>query len=346
MMSKDVGAQVRSQSARHCVVCGAEGKDLYTDLEDALFGATGRWKMRQCVTPWCRTLWLDPRPADEDLAGLYKSYYTHDNAQGAQGFYRRLVAWHVYRRFGGVRPRSEIVPRLGSLVFWLHPGRRIDVEARVMGLPVICGGSVLEVGFGSGETLDLLNAAGWRAQGIDFDEAVVERGRKRGLNVSAGSLEEQGFPAEHFDAIVMSHVIEHLTDPPRTLKECLRILKPGGRLVVYTPNARSLGSRVFGRCWRGLEPPRHLNVFSVGGLASLAGSTGFQVVRSTASGRGGHMLCESIGLSLRGAAWRPPRLVLELAMTLSWAIARVVPGMGEEIGLVAAKPARGAEQES
>ena len=70
------------------------------------------------------------------------------------------------------------------------------------------------------------------------------------------------YPADSFDAVIMSHVIEHVPQPRELLAECARLLKLGGRLVMLTPNAESFGLDYYGRCWRGLEPPRHLQIFS------------------------------------------------------------------------------------
>jgi len=92
--------------------------------------------------------------------------------------------------------------------------------------------------------------------------------------VQLGSLEQQKFPAESFDAVTMSHVIEHVPEPIQTLSECARILRPGGRLFLWTPNHSSLGCRVFGKHWRGLEPPRHLHLFSPRSLKSLLNKAG------------------------------------------------------------------------
>jgi len=80
----------------------------------------------------------------------------------------------------------------------------------------------------------------------------------------------------------MNHVIEHVHDPLGSLAEIHRVLREGGTLVVTTPNADSWGHRHFGPDWRGLEPPRHLQIFNGNNLVALAQRTGFaQVAFST-----------------------------------------------------------------
>ncbi len=56
--------------------------------------------------------------------------------------------------------------------------------------------------------------------------------------------------------------VEHVHDPISLLVACYQALKPGGRLVLLTPNVDSLGHKLLGEDWRGLEPPRHLYLFS------------------------------------------------------------------------------------
>jgi SAM-dependent methyltransferase len=72
-------------------------------------------------------------------------------------------------------------------------------------------------------------------------------------------------------------VIEHLRDPAEALAECRRLLRPGGRLALATPNAASRGSRRFGARWRGFEPPRHLQVYEPRSLRTLCERAGFAV---------------------------------------------------------------------
>ncbi len=73
----------------------------------------------------------------------------------------------------------------------------------------------------------------------------------------------------------MSHVIEHVPDPLDTLAEIHRVLRAGGTLAVRTPNAGSLGHRVFASSYVALDPPRHLHLFNGRTLAALARRVGF-----------------------------------------------------------------------
>src|SRR5262249_46527812 len=91
-------------------------------------------------------------------------------------------------------------------------------------------------------------------------------------------------PTGEFDAIILNHVIEHVPDPITLLTDCRRVLKPGHPLVATTPNLDSAGHRRFGANWRGIEPPRHLHLFSVTSLRAAAGQAGFTCVEVWTTG--------------------------------------------------------------
>jgi predicted SAM-dependent methyltransferase len=96
--------------------------------------------------------------------------------------------------------------------------------------------------------------------------------------VQEGHLPETGLPSNYFDAVTLSHVIEHLHDPIRSLQEVYRILAPGGKLWIATPNLESALHRRFRRNWLALDPPRHLVLFTLRSLMSVCRRNGFESV--------------------------------------------------------------------
>jgi len=344
-MKTSLDSMIRTHSCPTCRICGSTGSYLYENLTDRLFGAPGEWNLRKCDNPGCGLLWLDPMPATEDIGKLYATYYTHEVREGrslAKRLYRSAIDGYLRRRYGY---ETSIPPTgfdwlLGALLY-LHPGARAEADARVMSLPAKPGGRLLEVGFGSGQTLRRMQSLGWDVQGVEFDPVAVNNALASGLDVHLGDVASQNFTEASFDAVVSSHVIEHLPDPERFLNECRRLLKPGGALVVYTPNSRSFGHYLFGRNWRGLEPPRHLHIFNSDNLPGMIRRTGYSDISCRTTVRGGNVLMASRYLSRNPQNHTPPsgtnRLLEEAAHYLSWAACKVNNKLGEELLLIARK---------
>ena len=107
-----------------------------------------------------------------------------------------------------------------------------DAVLRRAGAP----GRLLDVGTGVGTLVRLAGERGWQAVGIDVDPAVVAYARARGLDVRLGDLGKLELAAESFDLVTLWNVIDFVADPVAMLHECHRVLVPGGRIFVRTPN--------------------------------------------------------------------------------------------------------------
>jgi len=224
-------------------------------------------------------------PIAEDVGKAYTNYYTH-STHGQTGRAGRLKELYRAMKRGYLAGKFQYAPAsvpglarfLGKLLC-LFPIRRGQVDDEVRYLSAVPQGRLLDVGCGSGEWLVTMRELGWQVEGVDFDSGAIKVAKQNGLEACIGSLEQQQYPASRFDAVTLNHVIEHVPDPVLTLSECCRILKPGGKLVLCTPNGSSLGRRLFKEDWRGLEPPRHLHIFSTTNAVRLLELSGFSRVR-------------------------------------------------------------------
>jgi 2-polyprenyl-3-methyl-5-hydroxy-6-metoxy-1,4-benzoquinol methylase len=284
-------SEIRFEARPRCYLCGKIGDSVHVHLADKLFGAPGTWNFRECSDKACGLVWLDPMPVLEDLPKAYAKYYTHDAVQEKTGYrwlrdlYREMKKAHLASALGYECESAVWLARWLSKLLLFFPERRQGIESQVMFLPAQSGAKLLDVGCGSGERLEKMQRLGWTVSGVDFDEAAVKIAKARELDVYCGSIPGVWFPPETFDVITMNHVIEHVPDPIELLQECKRILKPGGRIVVVTPNSSSWGHRLFKKNWRGLEPPRHLHIFGPSSIEQTLRRAGLEVafVRTLAS---------------------------------------------------------------
>ena len=247
-----------SISEPSCYLCGTRGVLLYAGLSDQWLGTPGKWDLKSCPNPDCGLYWLDPMPSKEDIGKAYCSYFTHpDYDHGGE----RKMDWFSFFLLKVHKPLYKLFEHVIGL---RNAEKRWRKEVDLMFLnDAPPGGRLLDVGCGKGDLLARLLHRGWTVEGLEVDgEAAAYARTNHGLKVHVGALEGQRFPDDVFDAVTMNHVIEHVHDPIALIRESLRVLKPGGRLVLATPNSQGLGCKKFGRHWSHLDPPRHLHLFT------------------------------------------------------------------------------------
>jgi SAM-dependent methyltransferase len=129
---------------------------------------------------------------------------------------------------------ERTVPGLDVENYWF---RRHEVVYQQLAHRCV-GRDVLEAGCGEGYGADLIAGVARRVTAVDYDEATVAHVRARypRVQVVHGNLAELPLPDKSVDVVVNFQVIEHLWDQPQFVRECARVLRPGGVLMMSTPN--------------------------------------------------------------------------------------------------------------
>ncbi|MGC8837726.1 MAG: methyltransferase domain-containing protein [Anaerolineae bacterium] len=219
----------------------------------------------------CGLVSVSPLPAREELAGLYDepyfttgSYFGNIHTGGMEGHVSVLTSPRLRQR-----AREEHQRTLRQVEIIWRAQRRREAPPRL-----------LDVGCGAGFLLDAARELGWAVQGVELSPFAAERARQDlGLPVVQGELAEAGFPAGHFDIVVMRELLEHVPDPLALLREARRVLREEGVLFVQVPNdLEGVRARLWRRVWW-MIPPLHLYYFDRKTLGALLERAGFRVVR-------------------------------------------------------------------
>lgn len=211
---------------------------------------------------------------------------------------------------------ERTVPGVAEENYWFR--RHEVVYRRLAGH--CAGRDVLEAGCGEGYGADLIAGVANSVIGLDYDELTVAHVRAcyPRVDMRQGNLAELPLSNDSVDVVVNFQVIEHLWDQPQFVAECRRVLRPGGLLLMSTPNRITFSP--------GRDTPvnpfhtRELNAFE---LSELLVSGGF-VMQSMAgvfhgprlagldAKHGGSIIDAQVARALADAPW-PPELLADVA---------------------------------
>jgi SAM-dependent methyltransferase len=148
-------------------------------------------------------------------------------------------------------------------------------------------GRLLDVGTGFGFFPVEMKKRGWEAMGVEISQKAMSYAREvLGLTIVPGPLEKTGLPDNDFDAITAFYVIEHLSHPMAFLRECHRILKPGGLLLLRYPHTTPIKNllQFLGIKNRLYDLPAHLSDFSPKMIQQCLERVGFEECQHSIGG--------------------------------------------------------------
>ena len=202
---------------------------------------------------------------------------------------------------------ERTVPGVPEENYWFRRHEAVYVALRDR-----CAGAlVLEAGCGEGYGAGMLAEAAAFVLALDLDPATAAHVARRypRAGVARGNLVALPVRDRSCDAVVSLQVIEHLWDQERFLRECLRVLRPGGTLMLSTPNRLTFSP--------GRDAPlnpfhtRELSAAELAGLAEDAGFADVEVhglhhgprLRELDTRHGGSLVDAQVAVALAGGGW-------------------------------------------
>lgn len=157
--------------------------------------------------------------------------------------------------------------------------RRVLVEQLAVAHDSLKGKRVLDVGCFTGEFLELLAQDGAKVYGLELQPEAVEIARARLPDcIFQANVYGSDFPQMEFDVVTLLGVIEHVTEPRSLIQRAVGLLRPGGLLMVETPDAGSVPARLLGKYWPPYAPVEHIHLFSLKALQHALAESGCDVV--------------------------------------------------------------------
>lgn len=195
-----------------------------------------------------------PKPSTDKLPGYYKSedYISHTDA-------KRNVFEKVY----------HLVKRIALK-------RKLKLVNAVSGK----GKSLLDVGCGTGDFLQVASNAGWEISGIEPNEQARDIANKKTNNSVFDTEQLSKFPSKSFDVITLWHVLEHLPELDQHLSIFKNLLKPEGALIIAVPNYKSYDAGIYKEFWAAYDAPRHLWHFSQTSLKKLGAKVNMNLINT------------------------------------------------------------------
>lgn len=210
----------------------------------------------------CKTLYMSPRPSPEVMTAYYSASENY-----------RYWAEYIF-------PASEAARREKIHKPWLE---RILGYCERFSIP---RGVLMEIGAGFGTFAALAQESG-RFQHVVAVEPTPELAqacRERGIHVIHQPIEAITGDVGTVDVVVSFETIEHLFEPRHFIRQCARLIKPGGLLVLSCPNGQGFEISLLGPVSLTIDP-EHVNLLNPGSLSLLVEAGEFEVLEVSTPGR-------------------------------------------------------------
>jgi len=236
-----------NNNQRACPLCGAFDRRR-------LFQREG-WEVVQCAR--CEMVFIGNQPLAYDAQAAHHDWADDFTKEASRRKASRPVLMFFSRLTRPLR-RDATDRQFAHAVHWRREGKLLDL--------------------GCGDGRFLARAAQhFDVMGVDLSPGAARSAQARvpGAAILVGPVTQAAVPENAFDIVTQIAYLEHEWQPVEGLRVAFRALKPGGVLVIKTPNYASWNRRIMGQDWCGIHIPSHCNYFTPATLTRMLRQVGF-----------------------------------------------------------------------
>ncbi len=223
-----------------CFICGQKKNKVLFELKKSQQGET--FQIGECFV--CGHVFMDPRPTTKELVKYYAQDYHYDG-----DFYNEVFAKQALGFYNEIK--SYLKPK----------------------------STIIDIGCSKGYLLNFAKRAGHKVRGIEISsDAAIYVKKNFDIDVLVGPVEKQKIKAKSVDVITAFDLIEHLPNPKKTISQMFEWLKPGGQMIIDTPNFDSIYRKISQDRWVGFDMPFHIHLFRKETLVRVLKEIGFSEV--------------------------------------------------------------------
>jgi len=228
-----------------CVVCGDSKSSVYFDSVQNRLKIGESFKIAKCEN--CGFKYLNPRPTIESINKYYDVEEYHPHKISEESMIDKI---YLKVRDININSKKKILNRLS-------PQNK----------------TLLDVGCGTGEFIEAMQKDGWNVTGMETAKEARDMANRNDIQI----FDDLKNIDEKFQIITMWHVLEHIHDVQKLMKNLKRLLADDGYLIIAVPNIDSADAKFYKANWIALDTPRHLYHFRPKDIVSLLDKFNFSV---------------------------------------------------------------------
>jgi 2-polyprenyl-3-methyl-5-hydroxy-6-metoxy-1,4-benzoquinol methylase len=234
------------EKVEKCPLCNNKSHENFIICKDYTVSQES-FAITQCTN--CSFLFTNPRPEKRVIQRYYESadYISHSNSANNP----INILYKIIRKFT-LQSKLKILEKLSTTK------------------------TLLDYGCGTGDLLNLAKSKKWTVTGVEPNKQARSLAKKS-VGESVYSKIEQLEENTTFDVITLWHVLEHVHDLNKIVKQLKKHLSRRGTLIIALPNHQSLDQKLYRECWAAYDVPRHLYHFNPLTINILANKHNFKV---------------------------------------------------------------------